>query len=165
MPQKTHITILCDEDPGVLVTEHLRYMGLLMITAIDHPNPLPDAISQFFTPRKATDVLVTVTCDLRGKKEQAIWAKQQMGRLESFLVSAALWIDGDTYPKVIQHTSRLGRIFDMRRRDEYIATELDKGNIDPLVDALVDNHYGSCTNCGAGALDLHTKSDCQEVKK
>jgi hypothetical protein len=87
--QKTHFITLLVPDPGVFITEHLRYMGAIRVFSRNHPGYLEPEVKNCFKLR-VTDGLVTVECPEPGKNAP-VWARMQLSRLESFGVAAIWW--------------------------------------------------------------------------
>ena len=84
---KYRITMLVGY-PGVIVTEFLRYAGLVSISGIEHTGHLPIAIAGRFNCRQ-DDVLVTIECP-RGLLP-IMWCRQNVDRIASFGVLAMAW--------------------------------------------------------------------------
>jgi hypothetical protein len=75
-------------DPGVIVTEHLRYMGAVRVFDANHPGSFLDRSIRDEFKMNSNEALITV--DSPDPHEGHQWAKAQMERLESFDV-AAVW--------------------------------------------------------------------------
>lgn len=77
------------KDPGVVVTEHLRYAGIVSVWGMGHPGYIPNSVMHHFDPVQPDEVLVTITCPqgLHGPT----WAEMQVDRLCSYGVKAIYW--------------------------------------------------------------------------
>lgn len=80
-----YITIRFDQDPGPLVTEHLRYMGSVHIGGLGHSSwpPYYEVVNKLGQP--AGGCLITVRCPHSPKDiDQAAWCRQNRVRMASF---------------------------------------------------------------------------------
>ena len=84
MTKGMYITIRMDSDPGPLVTEHFRYMGLVQIGGLTHTGwPPYSIVNQLGQP--AEGCLITVKCPHSSREvDQHAWARQQRQRMASF---------------------------------------------------------------------------------
>jgi len=93
MATRVAITMLVP-DPGAVVTEYLRYAGVVSVYSIMHTGRPPMAVEGRFADRgmvlKGTHILLTMYIQV-GLETQAFWVTQQIDRLKSFHVAAVAW--------------------------------------------------------------------------
>ena len=84
MAKKTYIAFKV-QDPGVVVSEYLRYAGIISVNDSNHNAPDYTVARQLqYNPE--TDSIVTMGCPRECAPEP--WAKMNLARLKSFGVQA-----------------------------------------------------------------------------
>lgn len=84
-----HYITFVYEYPGTMITEHLRYAGVIDVTGDGHTGYVPHEVGQALPREQPDEVLVTIGCPrlMRG----GVWAEGNLARLGSFGVPAAYW--------------------------------------------------------------------------
>lgn len=77
-----------EEKANAVITEYLRYAGIISVTGKGHTGRLPFRMEQQFPPGS---VLVTMECP-KGLTA-VVWANQNIERLKSFGVKAEYWTE------------------------------------------------------------------------
>lgn len=77
------------KNPGVVVTEYLRYAGVVSVAGGGHTGFVNHEVETKLGPVQQDEVILTIHCPkgLMGD----LWAQQNIGRLSSFGVKAIAW--------------------------------------------------------------------------
>ncbi|MEE9528623.1 MAG: hypothetical protein V3V88_01070 [Dehalococcoidia bacterium] len=77
------------ENLGVIVTEHLRYMGVVGVTGMGHTGHVSYEVEREIGILNNDETIIIVECP-KGLVP-SVWADQNIRRLRSFGIKAVVW--------------------------------------------------------------------------
>lgn len=86
---KWHCVTWKQKDPGVVVTEHLRYAGVVSVNGMGHTGFAVGDAPTRLGPLGENEVYLTVKADAR--EVTGVWAEHLVQRLASFGIRAIAW--------------------------------------------------------------------------
>jgi len=86
MVRKNLCIVFKCKDPGPVVTEHLRYAGLVSVGDRDRGVSMPYDAAKAMGPLKEGEIIVKMKCPPEQRAE--VWQEQNLERLRSFGVKA-----------------------------------------------------------------------------